>query len=48
VLLRFFWYLPGQYLKFYYGTLKEVGREEDLRIAGEDRSSKKWVEAGMN
>jgi len=23
-------------------------REEDLRIAGEDRSSKKWVEAGMN
>jgi len=28
--------------------LKEVGREEDLRIAGEDRSSKKWVEAGMN
>ena len=32
----------------YYGTLKEVGREEDLRIAGEDRSSKKWVEGGMN
>jgi len=32
----------------YYGTLKEVGREEDLRIPGEDRSSKKWVEAGMN
>jgi len=31
----------------YYGTLKEVGREEDLRMAGEDRSSKKWVEAGM-
>jgi len=32
----------------YYGILKEVEREEDLRIAGEDRSSKKWVEAGMN
>jgi hypothetical protein len=31
-----------------YGTLKEVGREEDLRLAGEDRSPKKWVEAGMN
>jgi len=30
------------------GTLKEVGREEDLRIDGEDQSSKKWVEAGMN
>jgi hypothetical protein len=28
--------------------LKEVGREEDLRIAGEDRSPKKRVEAGMN
>ena len=27
---------------------KEVGREEDLRLAGEDRSPKKWVEAGMN
>ena len=39
----------GKYRKLpYYGTLKEVGREEDLRIAGEDRSSKKWVEAGMN
>ena len=25
----------------YYGTLKEAGREEDLRIAGEDRSSRK-------
>jgi hypothetical protein len=32
----------------YCGTLKEVVREEDLRLAGEDRSSKKWVEAGMN
>ena len=39
----------GKYQKLpYYGTLKEEGREEDLRIAGEDRSSKKWVEAGMN
>jgi len=38
----------GKYQKLpYYGTLKEVGRE-DLRIAGEDRLSKKWVEAGMN
>ena len=32
----------------YYGTLKEAGREEDLRLAGEDRSPKKWVKAGMN
>jgi hypothetical protein len=39
----------GKYQKLpYYETLKEVGREEDLRIAGEDRSSKKWVETGMN
>jgi len=39
----------GKYQKLPdYGTLKEVGREEDLRIAGEDRSSKEWVEAGMN
>jgi hypothetical protein len=29
-------------------TLKEAGREEDLTLAGEDRSSKKRVEAGMN
>jgi hypothetical protein len=29
----------------YNGTLKEVGRQ---RLAGEDRSPKKWVEAGMN
>jgi len=29
-----------------YGTLKEAGREEDLRIAGEDRSPRKLVEAG--
>jgi hypothetical protein len=27
---------------------KEAGREENLRIAGEDRLSKKRVEAGMN
>jgi len=27
---------------------QEIGREENLRIAGEDRSSKKWVEAGIN
>jgi hypothetical protein len=32
----------------YYGTLKEVGREEDLRLAGEDRSPKKWAVAGTN
>jgi hypothetical protein len=32
----------------YYGILKEAGREEDLRIAGEDRSSEKRVEVGMN
>jgi len=23
-------------------------QQEDLRLAGEDRSPKKWVEAGMN
>jgi hypothetical protein len=39
----------GKYQKPpYYGTLKEVGREENLRIAGEDRSPKKCVEDGMN
>jgi hypothetical protein len=32
----------------YYATLKEAGREEDLRLAGEDQSPKKWVEAGTN
>ena len=32
----------------YYGNPKEAGREEDLRIAGEDRSSRKRVEAGTN
>jgi hypothetical protein len=36
----------GKYQKQpYYGTLKETGREEDLRIAGEDPSSRKRVEA---
>ena len=29
-------------------AIKEAGREEDLRIAGEDRSSRKRVEAGTN
>jgi len=39
----------GKYQKLpYYGILKKVGREEDLRIGGEDWSSKKWVEAGVN
>jgi len=39
----------GKYQKLpYYGTLKAVGREEDLRIDGEDLSSKNWVEGGMN
>jgi hypothetical protein len=38
----------GKYQKLpYYGTLKEAGREEDLRLAGEDRAPK-WVEAGTN
>jgi hypothetical protein len=32
----------------YYGTLKEAGREEDLKLAGEDRSPKMWIEAGTN
>jgi hypothetical protein len=32
----------------YYGILREAAREEDLRIAEEDRLSKKQVEAGMN
>jgi hypothetical protein len=30
------------------GEVPKVGREEDLRLAGEDRSPMKWVEAGMN
>jgi hypothetical protein len=39
----------GKYRKLpYYGILKEAGREEDLRTAGEDRSSRKQVEAEMN
>jgi hypothetical protein len=39
----------GKYQKRpYYGTLKERGREVDLRIAGEDRSSRKRVEVGTN
>jgi hypothetical protein len=32
----------------YFGTLREAGREEDRRIAGEDRLSKKRGEAGIN
>jgi hypothetical protein len=32
----------------YYGTLTEAGREDDLRLAGEDRLSKKRLEAGVN
>jgi hypothetical protein len=32
----------------YYGILRKAGREEDLRIAGEDRLSKKQGEAGKN
>jgi hypothetical protein len=31
-----------------YGSLKKTGREEGLRIAGEDGLSKKRVETGMN
>jgi hypothetical protein len=39
----------GKYQKpFYYGILKEAGREKVQRIAGEDRLSEKWEEAGMN
>jgi hypothetical protein len=32
----------------YFGTLKEAGREEDRRIAGEDQLTRKRVEAGTN
>jgi hypothetical protein len=32
----------------YNETLKEAGREEDQRIAGEDRLSKKRGEVGIN
>jgi hypothetical protein len=39
----------GKYQKPpYYATLKEARREEVLRLAGEDWSSKKRAEAGMN
>jgi hypothetical protein len=39
----------GEYQKPpYCGTLKEVRREEDLRLAGEDRSSKERAGDGMN
>jgi hypothetical protein len=38
----------GKYQRLpYYGILREAGREEDLRIAG-DWLPKKRVEAGMN
>jgi hypothetical protein len=32
----------------YNGILREGRREEDQKIVGEDRLSKKWGEAGMN
>jgi hypothetical protein len=32
----------------YNGTFRELGREEDPKIVGEDRLSKKWGEVGMN
>jgi hypothetical protein len=39
----------GKYQRLpYYGILREAGREEDPRIAGEDRLLKKPVEAAMN
>jgi hypothetical protein len=39
----------GKYQRpHYYEILKEAGRKEDVRIAREDRLSKKWVEAEMN
>jgi hypothetical protein len=39
----------GKYQRLpYCGILKEAGKEEDLRIAGEDRLSNKRVEGGMN
>jgi hypothetical protein len=39
----------GKYQKpLYYETLKGAGREEDLRLAGEDRSSKKRAGTGKN
>jgi len=39
----------GEYQKQpYFGTLREIGREEDREAAGKDRKSKKRVQAGMN
>jgi hypothetical protein len=39
----------GKYQKpLYHGNLKEAGTEEDLRLAGQDRSSQKRAEAGIN
>jgi len=32
----------------YFGTLREIGREEDRKTAAEDRQLRKLVEAGMN
>jgi hypothetical protein len=32
----------------YYGILREAGREEDLRIVGEDRLAQKQAGVGMN
>jgi hypothetical protein len=32
----------------YYGTLREIGREEDRKTAGEDQQLRKRAEAGMN
>jgi hypothetical protein len=32
----------------YYGTLREIGREEDRKTAGEDEQLRKRAEAGMN
>jgi hypothetical protein len=41
--------MMGKYQKLpYSGILKEIGREEDPGIAGDDRLSKKQAEAGMN
>ena len=39
----------GKYQKRpYCGTLKQAGREKNLRIFGEDQSSRKRVEIEMN
>jgi hypothetical protein len=32
----------------YYETLREIGREEDRKTAGEDQQLRKRAEAGMN